>query len=296
MRRAQRIALAAITACLAAAALVGQSGRADAARRRQSNSVTLHQAWLREHLDLDPQAAIRGYEQLRRSAPESRPERWIAIARLAELGRLGATYPEPGTRPMQPPLEVQEALELLGQPVPWRSVIAEPGAEIELPRLRPATERVMTWGRDQVGPTVDQRWIMQMRDRDRSARGDTRWRNRNAAFTLLDVELEGKTARAESLRRLMFVGWKAPALDVGVAEAMARARERLRAMIESERSSRYRVRLQALERRVEDLTKRSDRAALSLLMRLPFLAEELLLPAAPDGASPDGDAPAGRGR
>ena len=281
MSRLARAVAVAVTACVAATSAACQSGRAETARRRNGSSVALHKAWLREHLDLDEQGAIQGYEQLRSSAPEARPERWIAIARLAELGRLGVTHPEPGTRPMQAPLEVVEALELLAQPVPWRRVLDAPSAEVELPRLRPATERVMTWGRDQVGPTVDQRWIMQMRDRDRSSRGDTRWRNRNAAFTLLDVELEGKTERAESLRRLMFVGWKPPVLKVGVSAALARARQRLRAMIEGERSSRYRVRLQALERRVEDRAERSDRAALSLLMRLPFLAEELLLPVAP---------------
>ena len=290
MSAARRALLVAVTACVTAAsttgAAVAQSGRAEAARRRHARSVALHKAWLTEQLDLDPAGAIRGYEQLRRAAPKTRPERWIAIARLAELGRLGAIQPEPGTRPMQAPLEVQEALAQLRAPVPWRSVLADPDADVELPRLRPATERVMTWGRDQVGPTVDQRWIMQMRDRDRSASGDTRWRNRNAAFTLLDVELEGKTARAESLRRLMFVGWKPPTLQVPTGVALARGRERLRAMIESERSSRYRVRLQALQRRVEDLAGRSERAALALLMRLPFLAEELLLPT----AQPDADA------
>ncbi|MGC6488433.1 MAG: hypothetical protein ACON4Z_12365 [Planctomycetota bacterium] len=284
MSRAASIAL---VACLAAATAAAQSGKAAAARQRHDSSVALHRAWLREHLDLDAQAALQSYEQLRRSAPPTRPERWIAIARLAELGRLGVTHPEPGALPMQAPLEVQEALEQLAQPVPWQRVLADPDREVELPRLRPATERVMTWGRDQVGPTVDQRWIMQMRDRDRSGIGDTRWRNRNAAFTLLDVELEGKKARADSLRRLMFVGWKPPALEEGVEAALTRARGRLRDMIEGERSSRYRVRLQSLERRVEELAERSHEDALALMMRLPFLAEELLLPVAPSVESTD---------
>ena len=36
---------------------------------------------------------------------------------------------------MQAPPEVQSALEALGQPVPWRSVLDDPRAPIELPRL-----------------------------------------------------------------------------------------------------------------------------------------------------------------
>ena len=282
MSRSVRALLAAVAFVAVADAATAQSGRARVARRRHDGATALHRAWLQENLDLDSQGAIQSYEQLRRSAPKARPERWIAIARLAELGRLGAIQPEPGTRPMQAPLEVQEALEKLGQAVPWKDVIQDPRAEVELPPLRPATEGIMRWGRDQVGPTVDQRWLMQMRTRDRSSQGDTRWRNRNAAFTLLDVELEGTGERAESLRRLMFAGWKPPELDVGVDAALERARGRLAKMLADERSSRYRYRLEALQQRVQKLEERDRAEALALLMRLPFLAEELLLAEPPE--------------
>lgn len=266
-------------AALGADFVTAQSGRAQQVRSRNRGAVAVHEAWLQENLDLDAQGAIQSYEALRRAAPSARPERWIAVSRLAELGRLGALRPEPGTTPMQAPPEVQSALEALGQPVPWRSVLDDPRAPIELPRLRPATEQVMRWSRDQVGPTVDQRWMMQMRTRDRAPRGNTRWRNRNAAFTLLDVELEGTPERAESLRRLLFVGWKPPVLDVGVEVALQRARKRLRELVETETRSSYRRRLESLELRVRQLEGDDPREALSLLMRLPFLAEELLLPA-----------------
>ncbi len=256
-----------------------QSGRAQKVRGVNRSAVKVHEAWLQENLDLDAQGAIQSYEALRRSGPSARPERWIALSRLAELGRLGALRPEPGTTPMQAPPEVQSALEALGQPVPWKTVLDDPRAQVELPRLRPATERVMRWSRDQVGPTVDQRWMMQMRTRDRAPRGNTRWRNRNAAFTLLDVELEGTPERAESLRRLLFVGWKPPVLDVGVEDALKRAGDRLGELAETETRSSYRRRLQALKQRVSQLEGEDPREALSLLMRLPFLAEELLLPA-----------------
>lgn len=281
-----------LAACsLMTATLAGQSGGSETARRRHRDATQLHRAWLQENLDLDTQGAIARYEQLRSRAPKARPERWVAIARLAELGRLGAIQPEPGTRPMQAPLEVQEALETLGQPVPWKNVLADPVAAVELPPLRPATERIMRWGRDQVGPTVDQRWLMKMRNRERSEPGDNRWRNRNAAFTLLDVELEGTSERAESLRRLLFAGWRPPELKVARGEALARARTRLQAMIMAERSKRYRSRLEALQERFIKLEATDADAALAQLMRLPFLAEELLSPlpadAPADAASGD---------
>ena len=277
MRRLLTALLVAAAVATIAADVAAQTGRAQAARQRHRSAAALHAAWLQENLDLDARGAIESYEALRTKAPKARPERWIAIARLAELGRLGAIQLEPGTRPMQAPLAVQEALETLGQAVPWRSVLSDPQAEVELPALRPATERILRWGRDQVGPTVDQRWLMQMRTRDRSAQGDNRWRNRNAAFTLLDVELEGTTERADSLRRLMFAGWKPPVLDVDIDGAIERAAGRLREMIDSERSSRYRTRLEALQRRFETLAAVKRKDALALLMRLPFLAEELLV-------------------
>lgn len=278
MSRGALALLTAVLCCVVVDAAPGQRGRARKVRGRHRTAAALHSAWLQENLDLDSRGAIQSYEKLRQTAPKTRPERWLAVARLAELGRLGVIHPEPGTMPMQAPLEVQKALEKLGQPVPWQNVISDPTAEVELPRLRPATERIMLWGRDQVGPTVNQRWLMQMRARDRSGRGDTSWQNRNAAFTLLDVELEGTSDRAESLRSVMFVGWKPPVLDVGIDDALKRAGDRLRGMIERERSSRYRPRLEALQKRVLELTERDRREALALLMRLPFLAEELLLP------------------
>lgn len=276
-RPAFAILIAAVCAVTAGSA-AAQNGRARKVRERHRSSTAVHQAWLQENLDLDSRGAIQSYEKLRRTSPTSRPERWIAVARLAELGRLGVIYPEPGTTPMQAPPEVQKALEKLGQPVPWQQVIADPNAPAELPRLRPATEGIMRWGREQIGPTVDQRWMMRWRGRDRSSTGRNRWRNRDAAYSLLEIELEGSPKRAESLRNLMFVGWKPPVLNVGVEAALDRARQRLRQLIEEEGSGRYRRRLEALETRVQQLGADSPKDALALLMRLPFLAEELLLP------------------
>ena len=75
-----------LAACsLATATIAAQSGRAEAARQRHRDATQLHRAWLQENLDLDTQGAIADYEKLRSRAPKARPERWIAIARLAEL-------------------------------------------------------------------------------------------------------------------------------------------------------------------------------------------------------------------
>jgi len=281
MSRRAHALLAAVICCVVADAADAQSGRARKVRQRHRNASAIHKAWLQENLDLDSDGAIQSYEKLRQNAPRARPERWIAVARLAELGRLGVIHPEPGTMPMQAPPEVREALAKLGQPIPWQRVVNDPRADIELPRLRPATEEIMRWGRDQVGPKVNQRWMMRYRGRDRDRRSrqgsEDRWSNINDAFDLLEVELD-EPERANVLRPLMFIGWKPPKLDVGVDAALDRARSRLRSLIEREGSDRFRRRLEALERRVKQLSERAPKDALALLMRLPFLAEELLLP------------------
>ena len=290
MNRRALALLTAVACCVAADAAAAQSGRARKVRERHRAATAIHQAWLQENLDLDTRGAIQSYEKVRRTAPPARPERWIAIARLSELARLGVTHPEPPPMPMQAPPEVQQALEALAQPVPWQRIVAAPTADVELPRLRPATEGVMLWGRDQLGPPENTRWMIRMRDRDPTDRGDDRWRNRNAAFTLLDVELES-AERASALRRLMFIGWKPPVLEGDAAAALERARVRLRDWIASESSNRYSSRLTALQQRVEQLAENDPRDAVALLMRLPFLAEELLgdQPKPEDEADRDGD-------
>jgi hypothetical protein len=282
-----------IAVAVTAASAGAQSGRARKVRERHRNATAVHQAWLQENLDLDSRGAIQSYEKLRRNSPKSRPERWIAIARLAELGRLGVIHPEPGTVPMQAPPEVQKALDLLAQPVPWQTVITNPEAPVDLPRLRPATENVVRWGRDQIGPDVQTRWNMRWRGRDRSTSGRNRRLNRSAAYDMLEFELQSPNS-AESLRELMFVGWKPPVLEVGVEAALQRADERLRERIESEGSGRFRRLLQALQTRVQQLSENDPKDALALLMRLPFLAEELLLPKQETSEEAPKDPPEGK--
>ncbi|MBZ0154297.1 MAG: hypothetical protein K8J09_22445, partial [Planctomycetes bacterium] len=52
-------------------------------------STRLHEAWLREILDLDTAAAARGYEAVAADPRVAAAEYWVATARLAELDRLG---------------------------------------------------------------------------------------------------------------------------------------------------------------------------------------------------------------
>lgn len=67
--------------------------------------VTLHQAWLAEVMDLDGRRAIELYTELARDRQPENHERWLALARLLELHRLGQT-----SAPNLDPLEVPKAL------------------------------------------------------------------------------------------------------------------------------------------------------------------------------------------
>lgn len=67
--------------------------------------ATLHQAWLAEVMDLDGRRALELYTELARDRQPENHERWLALARLLELHRLGQT-----SAPSLDPLEVPKAL------------------------------------------------------------------------------------------------------------------------------------------------------------------------------------------
>ena len=53
-------------------------------------AVSLHRAWLAEVMDLDVRRAVEGYRSVALDARPGQMERWVAVARLVELQRLGA--------------------------------------------------------------------------------------------------------------------------------------------------------------------------------------------------------------
>lgn len=289
----------------AAAALVAQEPPAPAKRLgilqtrkdrdEPSLSTQVHEAWLKEALDLDVRGAMQAYDRIQKEAPRNQPLRWIATVRMAELQRLGVGQPEPLTPSLeQAPQAVREGLEQLREPLPVDELLAEPTAPIDLLALNPATALTQAWVRKQLGSTLDARWLQNMARYRRWA--DSQPAQYWWASDILRAELRGRPEQADALRKLWFADWQAPKLSGDPKELLAVVQQRLDAWIaEPEVSSRDRWRLRRL---AEELQKRTDdpQAALEMVARLPTFAERLVggeVPrprAATDDPTRDGEA------
>ncbi len=264
----------------ALAAQTGAGAPADVATR-------LHEAWLREVLDLDTAGAVGDYEAI--AADRSgRIERWIAVARLAELQRLGLPVANPGAG-AEAPAAVRAALALV-TPLPIAELLRQaqtnPADPTRVPDLRPATLATLTWVRNQSGPSQSER------QRQRAASGRPRLpQNRNDAERIDRVhasdvvlrELEGKTEQAAGLRELYFPDWKPPAVADDAPAALARAKVAVDAWLqEADLGQQQQALLGRLRAELDQRTAADPAAALAWLVRLPVYADRLLAaPVAP---------------
>lgn len=280
MSRGRAAAAAALALAGALAAQGANAAPADVATR-------LHEAWLREVLDLDTAGAVADYEAIAADRG-GRIERWIAVARLAELQRLGLPVANPGAA-AEAPAAVRAALALV-TPLPvadlLRQAQANPADPARLPDLRPATLATMAWVRNQSGPSQSER------QRQRAATGRPRPpQNRNDAERIerlhaSDVvlrELEGKTEQAASLRELYFPEWKPPAVADAAPDALARAKAAIDAWLqEPDLGQQQQSLLGRLRAEIDQRAAADAAAALAWLGRLPVYAERLLAaPVAP---------------
>jgi len=277
-----------ITCCVLAlaAALCGQTPTPDPAPRTPAlqqappglqASTALHEAWLREVLDLDVQGAVTGYRTLAEQAPAGAPERWVAVARLAELHRLGVEGSDAGDF-THAPQEVREAVAGLDQPLPIPDLLHlarhEPGAR--LPALHPATPLIVDWVRNEFGSNVGDRLRRQANRVRRSTtnRNPERW----YAFDILQVELRGRAAQAQALRTLYFTDWRPPAIDDDAEQQLAAVRQRLQAWLDDEETASHdRALLRQLGAAIDE-RETDPRGALLFLARMPRYAERLMLP------------------
>lgn len=266
-------------ACVAAlAAGAAAQGGGDVATR-------LHAAWLRETLDLDGKAAIAEYEAI--AADRSgRLERWIAVARLAELQRQGATVGSPGPV-AEAPAPVRAALALV-TPLPVAELLRQPptaGVDAaRLPDLRPATAATLNWVRSQSGPNTSERQRQRAassRPRTPADRNDAERMARLHAFDVAQRELEGKTEQAAGLRAIYFPEWKAPTPAGAPAEALARAKSALDAWLQEAGQSDGQLALLGRMRGELDARGGDPAQALTWLARMPVYGDRLL--AAPTG-------------
>ncbi len=277
-RRAASAAAMALAGILAAAGeLAAQGGNAPA----PDVATSLHEAWLREVLDLDTAGATGDYEAI--AADRSgRIERWIAVARLAELQRLGLqTRFQPADA--EAPAPVRAALALV-TPMPLadflRQTQANPAEPLRLPELRPATVATMAWVRNQSGPSQSER------QRQRTATGRPRPpQNRNDAERVERVhasdvvlrELEGKTEQAASLRSLYFPEWKPPAVAAAPPAAITAAKAAIDAWLqEADLGQQQQSLLGRLRAELDQRAAADPAATLAWLGRLPLYADRLL--------------------
>ncbi|MFN6146985.1 MAG: hypothetical protein ACK5AL_11550 [Planctomycetota bacterium] len=281
-RRAAAAGLALALATASAGALPAQGGAAAPA----DVATRLHEAWLREMLDLDTAGAVGDYEAI--AADRSgRIERWIAVARLAELQRLGLPVAHPGAG-AEAPAAVRAALGLV-TPLPvaelLRQAQTQPADPARLPELRPATLATVTWVRNQSGPSQSERQRQRAatgRQRPPQNRNDAERIGRAHASDVVLRELEGKTEQAASLRELYFPEWKPPTVAAPAADAVASAKAAIDAWLQEKYLGQQQQALLGRLRTEFDQRAAADAAAaLAWLGRLPVFADRLL--AAPSG-------------
>ncbi len=247
----------------------------------------LHSAWIKEVLDLDVAGAVADYQTIANDRRPANLERWIAVARLAELSRLGVP-----TGPRGPldeaPAQVRTALQLLvplpdvGPSPTTTPATGAPNANTTRPiDLRPAVPVVQNWVRKLVGPSLSARSLQRWQAANARPQVDSRAmeqaRQAYDAQEVLRSELEGRSEQAQSRRELLFRDWKPPVIKDDPTVALERVRTNLAAWLaDPDLSAGRRERLVALRDEIQHRSATSAAAALDFVLRLPWIAERLL--------------------
>ncbi|MEO6597543.1 MAG: hypothetical protein ABIP94_22595 [Planctomycetota bacterium] len=252
--------------------------------------MTLHQAWLREILDLDVAGAAADYAQVARDARPGNLERWVATARLIELHRLGIAVPETvhlnevptALRGVfaaaQVALPIDELLKRTrGEPsVVLQTVISEAG---KLPSLRTAVSNAEDWLVSQVGPSGRDQFRQRMEEYLARGRSDEARQSFERLFAadIVRAEIEGGVARANALRKLYFADWRPPAVTGEPAPHLARFHANLEVWLrEPDLSPSEQALLGELREAIDQKAATDPGGALALLIKLPNYAERLL--------------------
>lgn len=244
--------------------------------------ATLHQAWLVEVMDLEPQRATDLYREVARDKSPDNLERWVALARLKELHRLGVAPPvvvDPIEVPVplraamaaaSAPLDVAALLELAGDPDLLQARSAESG---RLPLLRPAVSEAEAWLIDQVGPNWRDRRQRQQSPADRPPLAD-----RFNAVRIVVAELDGNRRQADEVRALYFTQWRPPVSSGDHAATLARVRANFDYLLRDHELARSQqdLLLQRLRDAIDKMAASEPASAVALVLRLPVFAEILL--------------------
>jgi len=278
------------TGLLLTLSLVGPPARAqgspEAALRpqRAAATATLHQAWLAEVLDLDTQRAVALYAEVAQRGGPVNLERWVAVARLIELQRLGidagrpidlGEVPTPLRAPFaaaQTPLDKAELARFIAaDPKTLLPILGT--AEGKVPLLRPIVPVAEDWLLKETGPSQRDR----LRQRREAFANRVRFTDPINAYQILVAEVAGDRRRADANRKLFFPSWTPPPVSTDHAVNL----ERFHRNLEDLRNEREGTRsqdglLQRLRSTVEKTYEADPAAAIGLLLRLPLYAERLL--------------------
>lgn len=273
-----------LAAALAAAPLAAQ---APTPAPKPDASARLHAAWLREVLDLDVSGAIADYRAIAAEVPGR--ERWLAMARLTELHRMGLPTGTPPTLP-EAPLAVRTAMAGLAQapldvdalqkqvangPVSLDENASSPAAIL----FRPASTAVQAWLRDEAGPSIGdlQARRMQADLARRAGTPRTDGMRLYDAREVLQQALDGNVRLATTMRRLYFQSYKEPTLRDDAATTWLRVRGNLDAWLKEPNVDENLQRL--LTRLREELETRAAAdvaTAIALVKFVPYFSERLL--------------------
>jgi hypothetical protein len=246
----------------------------------RTSAPTLHQAWLAEVMDLDSRRAAEIYREVARDNVPDNLERWVAIARLAELHRLGVTK-APAIDPTEVPAVLRAPLAAAQVAIDVNALVrhaeSDPAALLQglggesakLPLLRPAVFEAQAWLISQVGPNYRDRFRQRQPDRGRFY--DRFW-----ATNIVVAELEGRRGQADEVRALYFTQWRPPTVSNDPNASLARVRSNLATLLRGREMNGSQNLLRRLGDAIEKAAATDPSAAVALVLRLPYFAEQLL--------------------
>jgi hypothetical protein len=253
----------------------------------QAPQPSLHDAWIRETLDLDIRAAIRGYREVARDESHTAMERRVAAARLEELRRIGVIDASENAAATLLPEQLLAGDEAKAQETNAKAAAdmvrkapraTNPGAaELpnEVPQLRPLVSAVLQLLRAEATPNNPSRGGLN-RSRGFGESDTTRILERLRASDIARADLAGKPEEADALRLRSFPAWKPQPWPTDAAAAWTAARANLvEWQAERQLSSAERETLQRLLAALDEDAKTNPARALARIDRLPFYAERL---------------------
>ncbi|GAB4138976.1 MAG: hypothetical protein Fur0037_04970 [Planctomycetota bacterium] len=298
------------TAVLFAAACLLPAGSAGA--QDGAAAPRLHDAWLREILDLDVQAAASAYSRLSCDTTTPRGERWLATARLLELRRIGVGTTLPAARIEDVPAPLRPSFEKASTERPDLSELIEKAHHLDRGRdellaevdrlargergpriLRPLVSDTISWlvsttpstrqARRELWQKIQVAWRSGRQEqvvslwRQLRQLGSSRPRmfQRENALQILLRELDGRTSEAERLRRDYFPDWREPRLTNDAETLLSTVLERFPSLLRDARPEEADA-LRRLEAEIEEAGEEDPAKGLRILQRLPFYAEWLL--------------------